>query len=91
MSYGYDPELPAGFQDADFEMRELAEEGARIAQLRKAGICTHESWVGLPASGEVFYPEQEDLKPGQVRCTDLCKALFDTEDELFEAREEVRI
>jgi hypothetical protein len=90
MSYFYDEELPNGFQDADFEMRELEEEAAHIHALNKAGICTHNSWVGLPASGEVFYPAQEGLKPGQVRCTDLCKALFDTEDELLDDSRAVR-
>jgi len=37
----YDPELPAGYQDADFEMRELEEMGNRAARLRAKGICTH--------------------------------------------------
>lgn len=31
--FGYDEELPAGFQDADFEMRELEEQGNRYAAL----------------------------------------------------------
>jgi hypothetical protein len=33
--FGYDPELPAGFQDADFEMRELEEAGRRWNERRK--------------------------------------------------------
>jgi hypothetical protein len=36
-----DPELPNGFQDADFEMRDLAEAGRRSAALRRAGRCDH--------------------------------------------------
>src|SRR5262245_10400760 len=41
MSFGYDPELPAGFQEADLEMRELEAAAARNAALRRRGICTH--------------------------------------------------
>lgn len=41
----YDPELPAGLQDADFEMRDLQAAGARDARLRKAGRCPH-GWSG---------------------------------------------
>ena len=36
-----DPELPNGFQDADFEMRELEERGNGEARLRRLGRCTH--------------------------------------------------
>ena len=32
MSFGYDEERPAGFQDADFEMRELEESASRVAR-----------------------------------------------------------
>ncbi len=35
----YDPELPAGFQDADFEMRDLEERAREIAHARKRGYC----------------------------------------------------
>ena len=37
----YDPELPNGFQDADFEMRDLEAAGRRAAALHRKGICTH--------------------------------------------------
>jgi predicted RNA-binding Zn-ribbon protein involved in translation (DUF1610 family) len=30
--FGFDPELPAGFQDADLEMAELEAEGNRLAR-----------------------------------------------------------
>lgn len=46
----YDPELPNGFQDADFEMRELTAQANREARLRKRGICTH-SWMHAPDVG----------------------------------------
>lgn len=82
----YDEE--ALYQDADLEQADLEREGRHIARLAAAGICTHGAWVGVSASGEVFYPEQEGLQPGQVRCSD-CKRLFDTEDDLLDARKEV--
>lgn len=47
----YDPELPAGFQDADFEMRSLQAQARRDAALRKKGICTH-GWVQGPPGPE---------------------------------------
>lgn len=37
----YDPELPAGFQDGDFEMRALEEVGRRSAAAKKRGLCDH--------------------------------------------------
>jgi len=33
--FGYDPELPGGFQDADFDMRELEEAGRRAADAKR--------------------------------------------------------
>ena len=33
--FGHDPELPDGFQDADFEMRALEEEGNRLHREEK--------------------------------------------------------
>lgn len=39
-----DTELPAGFQDADFEMRALQAAGNRASALRKRGICSH-GWM----------------------------------------------
>lgn len=43
MSFGYDPEVPAGFQEGDFEQAELEAESARVSALNRRGICTH-SW-----------------------------------------------
>lgn len=47
MSLGYDPELPAGCQDADFEMAHLQAAANRDARLRKAGRCPH-NWIQGP-------------------------------------------
>lgn len=33
--FGYDPELPAGFQDADLEMRELEDRAAERETMRR--------------------------------------------------------
>ncbi len=41
MSFAYDEELPAGYQDADFEQREYEAQAAVSASLRRQGICTH--------------------------------------------------
>lgn len=42
----YDPELPAGFQDADFEVRDLEAAAADHRRLRRQGYCTHQSGQG---------------------------------------------
>lgn len=81
MVYAYDPE--AVIQDADIEMAELAEIGARIGRLEAAGVCTHESWVGRSATGEIHYPEQIGLSGDQVRCTRKCKQVFANDDALM--------
>jgi hypothetical protein len=39
--YDYDPEVPAGYQDADIEQAEFEAAGRRLAALRRRGICTH--------------------------------------------------
>lgn len=39
MSLGYDPELPAGYQDADIEMLELAERANQDYEKAFAGAC----------------------------------------------------
>jgi hypothetical protein len=45
--FGYDPELPAGFQDADFEMRDFeaaAEEKRRAANRAKLKAMSFDEW-----------------------------------------------
>lgn len=46
MSLFYDDELPAGFQDGDFEQRELEAQAARASALHRRGICTHSYRLG---------------------------------------------
>jgi len=43
-----DPELPAGFSDADMEQAELEETGRTLARIRKAGKCAHGWRRGRP-------------------------------------------
>lgn len=43
-TFGHDPELPAGYQDADFITASLEREAKRIADMRKRGICDH-GWI----------------------------------------------
>jgi len=71
----HDPELPAGFQDADFEQRDLESLGRRLTQLKRAGICTHGWTKGQPG------PEDR----GPITCLD-CGAIFATPDDLYQAR-----
>lgn len=73
MNYDYDPELPGGFQDADFEMRELTASANRAARMRKAGHCTHD-WTGPVRIGE----------PARI-CHD-CQEVFPSERALDLAR-----
>ena len=54
-----DPELPNGFQDADFEQAELEEAGRTETRIRKAGKCSH-GWrqghrgrPGIPEDGDM--------------------------------------
>jgi hypothetical protein len=48
--------------------------------------CSHDSWVGLPESGEIFYPEQEGLRQGELRCTAGCGRTFASEEELLRSQ-----
>lgn len=44
----HDPELPAGMQDADFELRALEDSARLAAALRRRGRCPHLSIGGPP-------------------------------------------
>lgn len=68
-SLSYDPELPAGYQDADIEMASMEEESRLIEQ----GICPicdenfkEESW-----DEHAFYVHHPDAKKAQKRPVDL--------------------
>jgi hypothetical protein len=43
--FGYDEELPAGFQEADLEQAEFERQAAEYAALRRGGWCVH-GWSG---------------------------------------------
>lgn len=84
--YGWDNEVV--YRDADIEQAQMVTEGNRLHRLRQSGMCLHSSAVSLPDSGEVFYPEQEGLQPGQVACTEHtggCNAVFPSQDAWFQA------
>ena len=51
MSFGHDDELPGGFQDADFEMRDLQAAAGRSRRARARGLCDH-TWTGPVTVGE---------------------------------------
>ena len=82
--FEYDEE--AVFQDADLLQAEYeAESAAFVERAKKA--CQHSSTVGLPADGNIYYPEQVGLKPGQRRCTGdgfgipACGRVFESDEE----------
>lgn len=50
MSFGFDPEVPGGFQDTDLEQAAFEEESRQSAALRKRGICTHGWQLGRPSN-----------------------------------------
>jgi hypothetical protein len=88
MTYDTDPwmEIEAIEQerrDADMEMTEMVAAGNAIARARKAGRCCHTSAVGYISPA--VYPEQEGLKPGQSRCTEGCGAVFESDQDWYEA------
>jgi len=70
-----DPELPGGYQDADFDQRALEQAGALTAALRRRGICDH---------GWLMAPEGEPAK-----CLH-CGEVFADAEAAYEARREVR-
>ena len=78
----FDPELPAGYQDADLEMAGLVEHANREAKRRRRGICTHSHLQGPP--GPVNAPT--------TVCTCLqCGKVWPTVDHAHEDRREILI
>ena len=72
--FGYDPELPAGFQDADFEMRELEDRAREVAAQERAAA------VSRPGVGDRAWilPEQE----GNDRLRGLVRSINDGQYEI---------
>lgn len=64
----FDADLPAGFSDADLEMREIALAAHNISELKKKGICTH-GWYFAPVGGKANCKE--------------CGAIFENEAALL--------
>lgn len=46
--FDHDPELPAGFQDADFQTRALQDSARQADAARRRGQCPHLSIQGPP-------------------------------------------
>ena len=69
--------------DADLEQAEMYRQGAALEAARKAGRCCHQGAVGY--IGQVVYPEQEGLEPGQLRCTDGCGQVFASDEDWWQA------
>ena len=69
--------------DADILTGEYVAAAAAAESLRVAGECPHASTVGVGRL--VTLPAAVGLLPGQVRCTDRCGRVFDSEAEWEEA------
>lgn len=76
----HDEEMPAGFRDADFEMRDLQAQANRESRLRKRGICAH-GWTQGP-------PGPPDKPTSVVTCL-YCGQTWQTDAEAYAARREV--
>jgi len=77
----YDEE--AVYQDADILQAQYEQESRAIRARRNAGVCCHQSAVGYV--NPPIYPEQEGLLPGQIRCTEGCGTVFDSDQAWYEA------
>jgi hypothetical protein len=77
----HDPELPAGFQDADLEMAGFMESARHFNALRKRGICLH-GWIQGP-------PGPPGNPCNDWKCKD-CGKSWATEKELWIAQEEAK-
>lgn len=89
----YDPEVPAGYQDADLEMLEWEDDARWHARLRTMGFCLHGSWLGIgdgkgPLKDGAYYPDQIGMEGRQVKCTEKCGVIFDSEADLFNDSQE---
>lgn len=76
--------------DADLEMAQMEARANYLHALRKRGACTHQSAVGYIS--KVIHPQQEGLKPGQLRCTEGtggCERVFNSDEEWFAAQDEL--
>ena len=79
-----DNELPAGFQDADFDMRSLQAAGARSSALKKRGICDH-GWLA-PANPSSFHTGADY----SMVCNH-CGKVFANEEQAYEERRQLHI
>ena len=87
IDFRYDEE--AIIQDADAF---IAQENANYRLQKKAeqqGVCFHNAWLGRADDGKIHYPEQELLIGDQVVCEEMCKQIFDSEDDLISHQREL--
>lgn len=59
----HDPEVPAGYQDADIEQAAFEAEGRRLAALRARGVCSHGHRMG----GGIAVYSAEDIARSRAR------------------------
>jgi len=94
MMYDYYDE-EATIQEADILQAQYERESAEYAALKRRGICTHQSGVGVgdgkgSLEGGAYYAEQVGLTGTQVRCTDGCGRVFASSEEMEQDAEEAR-
>lgn len=83
--YSYDPELPHGFQEADFAQREAEAEARTLSRSRSLGWCHHTSGIGKSREDQACYKVQRDeMKVGDEVCTEACGLIMD-EDTFWQA------
>ena len=77
MSYQFNYDEEAVIREADIEQAHMVARGNYLARLERNGVCTHNSVVGVSASGDILYPEQEGLEGDQKRCCG-CGTVFNS-------------
>ncbi len=69
MTFGFDPEVPAGFQDADIEMLEMAEAAEAYGERDPWKEC---SWC--PSGNQVAVGTRQYLIGGSLKTVPYCEA-----------------
>lgn len=71
------------YNDADIEQTANEYEGRQRDAHYDAGFCTHGSAIGYQA--KPLTPEQEGLKPGEMRCASGCKTVYESTEAWMDA------
>jgi len=61
----YDPEVPAGYQEADLLQAQYEAESAAFVRRREQGVCTHGWMQGMPENGP--WPSRDSIETDRLR------------------------